>query len=107
MIASASPIRFMLRNKTNWARHLDHPPYEAHAVTTGRTFTLGSLKITTYAEVEDTSGHRIPGLYAANGIAGGLYHHNYASGIAPMPGASFGRIAETRGNLLRGERAIF
>ena len=50
-------------------------------------------EITNNAEVEDTSGHPIPGLYAAGEIAGGLFYHNYASGTGLMSGAVFGRIA--------------
>jgi tricarballylate dehydrogenase len=80
-------------DKTNWAQRLDQPPYEAYAVTVGITFTFGGLKITTNAEVEDTTGRPIPGLYAAGEIVGGLYYHNYASGTGLMAGAVFGRIA--------------
>jgi len=80
-------------DKTNWAQRLDAPPYVAYAVTTGITFTFGGLKITNQAQVEDTSGHPIPGLYAAGEIVGGLYYHNYASGTGLMAGAVFGRIA--------------
>ena len=80
-------------DKTNWAQRLDQPPYEAYAVTTGITFTFGGLKITNNAEVEDTTGHPIPGLYAAGEIVGGLFFHNYASGTGLMSGAVFGRLA--------------
>jgi len=80
-------------DKTNWAQQLDQPPYEAYAVTTGITFTFGGLKITNDTEVEDTTGHPIPGLFAAGEIVGGLYYHNYASGTGLMAGAVFGRIA--------------
>ena len=80
-------------DKTNWAQRLDQPPYEAYAVTTGITFTFGGLKITNNAEVEDTSSHPIPGLYAAGEIVGGLFYYNYASGTGLMSGAVFGRIA--------------
>ncbi len=80
-------------DKSNWAQRLDTPPYEAYAVTTGITFTFGGLKITNEAEVEDTTGRPIPGLYAAGEIVGGLYYHNYASGTGLMAGAVFGRIA--------------
>jgi tricarballylate dehydrogenase len=85
------------RNKTNWAQRLDQPPYEAHAVTTGLTFTFGSLKISNNADIEDTPGHPITGLYVAGEIASDLYYDNYASGTAPMSGASFERIAERGG----------
>ena len=80
-------------DKTNWAQRLDTPPYEAYAVTTGITFTFGGLKITNDAQVEDTAGHPIPGLFAAGEIVGGLYYHNYDSGTGLMAGAVFGRIA--------------
>ena len=62
-------------------------------MTTGITFTFGGLKITNNAEVEDTTGHPIPGLYACGEIAGGLFFHNYASGTGLMSGAVFGRLA--------------
>ncbi len=80
-------------NKTNWAQKLDTPPYHAYGVTTGVTFTFGGLKGTTAAEVEDTSGVPIPGLYAAGEILGGLYFHNYGSGTGLVAGVVFGRIA--------------
>ena len=60
---------------------------------TGITFTLGGLKITNDAQVEDTTGYPIPGLYAAGEIVGGLFFHNYASGTGLMAGAVFGRLA--------------
>ncbi|MFM1813315.1 MAG: hypothetical protein RLZ98_10 [Pseudomonadota bacterium] len=80
-------------NKTNWANPLDTPPFHAYHVTTGVTFTFGGVKITTSGEVEDTFGQRIPGLYAAGEMVGGLFYHNYASGTGLMSGATFGRIA--------------
>ena len=80
-------------DKTNWAQPLDTPPYEAYAVTTGITFTFGGLKISNEAQVEDTTGEPIPGLFAAGEIIGGLFYHNYASGTGLMSGAVFGRRA--------------
>ncbi len=80
-------------DKTNWAQKLDTPPYHAYGVTAGVTFTFGGLKINTAAQVEDTSGAAIPGLFAAGEIAGGLYYHNYASGTGLIAGVTFGRIA--------------
>ncbi len=80
-------------DKTNWAQKLDAPPYHAYGVTAGVTFTFGGLKVTTSAQVEDTSGMPIAGLYAAGEIVGGLYHHNYGSGTGLVAGVTFGRIA--------------
>jgi tricarballylate dehydrogenase len=80
-------------DKTNWANRLDTPPYEAYGVTCGITFTFGGLKVTTAAEVEDLTGARIPGLFAAGEIVGGLYYHNYGSGTGLVAGVVFGRLA--------------
>jgi tricarballylate dehydrogenase len=80
-------------DKTNWAQRLDTPPFEAYAVTTGITFTFGGLKITNSAQVEDTTGQPIPGLFAAGEMVGGLFYHNYASGTGLMSGLVFGRLA--------------
>jgi tricarballylate dehydrogenase len=80
-------------DKTNWAQRLDTPPYHAYGVTAGVTFTFGGLKVNMAAEVEDTSGAVIAGLFAAGEILGGLYYHNYGSGTGLVAGVTFGRIA--------------
>ena len=80
-------------DKTNWANRLDKPPFEAYGVTAGVTFTFGGLKVSTDAEVLDTSGTPIRGLYAAGEIVGGLYYHNYGSGTGLVAGVVFGRRA--------------
>jgi tricarballylate dehydrogenase len=80
-------------NKSNWANPLDTPPFEAFAVTAGVTFTFGGIKVSTLAEAERHGKKKIPGLYAAGEMVGGLYFHNYASGTGLMAGATFGRIA--------------
>lgn len=81
--------------KSNWARVLDTPPYLAFQVTCGITFTFGGLKIDTETRVIDTEGVRIPGLYAAGELVGGLFYFNYPGGTGLMSGAVFGRIAGT------------
>ncbi len=83
-------------DKTNWAQKLDTPPFHAYGVTAGVTFTFGGLQATTSAEVVETSGQPIPGLYAAGEILGGLYFHNYGSGTGLVAGVVFGRIAGDR-----------
>ncbi len=79
--------------KTNWARKIDKGPFEAYAVTTGITFTFGGVKITTGAEVEDTAGRPLPGLFAAGEMVGGLFYHNYPGGTGLTCGAVYGRTA--------------
>lgn len=80
-------------NKSNWATTIDEPPFEAYAVTCGITFTFGGLKITTDAQVVDSDGEPIPGLYACGELVGGLFYNNYPGGTGLMNGAVFGRIA--------------
>jgi tricarballylate dehydrogenase len=79
--------------KSNWARRVERPPFVAYAVTCGITFTYGGLKVSTEAEVLDTEGRPMPGLFATGEIAGDFFFHNYAAGSGLMRGAVFGRIA--------------
>lgn len=79
--------------KSNWANTLDTPPFEAYAVTCGITFTFGGLRINTDAQVLDTDGAPIPGLYAAGELVGGIFWFNYPGGTGLTNGAVFGRVA--------------
>jgi tricarballylate dehydrogenase len=80
-------------DKTNWANTLDTPPFEAYAVTCGITFTFGGLRINTSAQVINTDGEPIPGLYAAGELVGGIFWFNYPGGSGLTNGAVFGKIA--------------
>jgi tricarballylate dehydrogenase len=82
-------------NKSNWARRLDTPPYEAYAVGVGVTFTFGGVQITNDAQVNDTDGVPIPGLFAAGEMVGGIFYFNYPAGSGLTSGAVFGKIAGT------------
>lgn len=79
--------------KSNWAQKLDTPPFYAFPVTSGITFTFGGIKITEKAEVVNTEGHVISGLFAAGEITGGSFYNNYPGGSGLMKGAVFGRLA--------------
>jgi tricarballylate dehydrogenase len=79
--------------KSNWANTLDTPPFEAYAVTCGITFTFGGLRINTDAQVLDTDGAPVPGLFAAGELVGGIFWFNYPGGSGLTNGAVFGRIA--------------
>jgi len=79
--------------KSNWANTIDEPPFEAYAVTCGITFTFGGVKINTSAQVIDTEGEPISGLFAAGEMVGGIFYFNYPGGTGLMNGAVFGRIA--------------
>ena len=79
--------------RSNWANTLDTPPFEAYAVTCGITFSFGGLKINTDAQVINSDGEPIPGLYAAGELVGGIFWFNYPGGIGLTNGAVFGKIA--------------
>ncbi len=80
--------------KSNWANRLDTPPYTAYAVTCGITFTFGGLRIDAETgQVLDVNFHRIPGLYTAGEMVGGLFYFNYPAGTGLVSGTVFGRIA--------------
>jgi tricarballylate dehydrogenase len=80
-------------NKSNWANTLDTPPYEAYAVTCGITFSFGGLRINPSAQVINTDGEPIAGLFAAGELVGGIFYFNYPGGSGLTNGAVFGRIA--------------
>lgn len=80
--------------KSNWALPLTEPPFLGYAVTCGITFTFGGLRIEPRtAQVLDTEGRPMAGLYAAGELIGGLFYDNYAGGSGLMAGSVFGRIA--------------
>ena len=83
----------MLFRSSNWANTLDEGPYEAYAVTCGVTFTFGGVRIDTDAQVIDTDGAPIPGLYACGELVGGIFYFNYPGGSGLTNGSVFGRIA--------------
>jgi succinate dehydrogenase/fumarate reductase flavoprotein subunit len=70
---------------------LTRPPFTAVPVTPAVTFTEGGLRIDPGARVIGRSGAPIPGLYAAGGDGGGVYHERYAGGLSLS--LVFGRIA--------------
>jgi tricarballylate dehydrogenase len=79
--------------KSNWALPIDKPPFTGFMVTCGITFTFGGLRIDRSAAVLDTGGERIPGLFAAGELVGGIFYGNYLGGAGLMSGAVFGRQA--------------
>ena len=82
----------LVPRKSNWARPVDRPPYRAWPIIAANCFTFGGLKISPSAQVLNTDGETIPGLYAA-GETAGLYYRTYTGSTSVMRGAVFGRIA--------------
>jgi tricarballylate dehydrogenase len=81
--------------KSNWANTIDEPPFEAYQVTCGVTFTFGGVRVDGNAQVLDTEGVPLPGLYACGEMVGGLFYFNYPGGTGLTAGSVFGRAAGT------------
>jgi tricarballylate dehydrogenase len=79
--------------KSNWALPIDTGPYTGFVVTCGITFTFGGLRIDKGTNVLETGGKKIPGLYAAGELVGGIFYGNYLGGAGLMSGSVFGRQA--------------
>jgi tricarballylate dehydrogenase len=78
--------------KSNWANPIDAPPFVAFPVTAGITFTFGGLQINKDAQVLDTGGHPIKGLYASGDIVG-LFYHGYVGSTGQTRNVVFSRRA--------------
>jgi tricarballylate dehydrogenase len=78
--------------KSNWSNPIDRPPYWAFSITGGVTFTFGGLQINESAQVLNTSGNPIRGLYASGDIVG-LFFHNYPSCTGQTRNVVFSRLA--------------
>lgn len=79
--------------KSNWALPINEPPFYGYTVTGGITFAFGGVQITPSAEVLDTRGSVIEGLYAAGNSTGDLFFDNYPGGTGLINAAVFGKIA--------------
>lgn len=78
--------------KSNWSRPLDRAPFTAYPLSCANVFTFGGLKTNSRSEVLDSTGGRLPGLYAA-GETAGIYFGTYTGSTSVLRGAVFGRIA--------------
>ena len=78
--------------KSNWSNPIDEPPFWAFSITGGVTFTFGGLQINEGAQVLNTSGNPIRGLYASGDIIG-LFFHNYPSCTGQTRNVVFSRLA--------------
>lgn len=74
---------------------LEKAPFYAVEVGPAVHHTMGGLAINTNAEVLDTNGNVIKGLYAAGEVTGGVHGANRLGGNAMADIAIFGKIAGT------------
>ena len=72
---------------------LTTPPYYAIKIAPGIHHTMGGVKINTSAQVINTEGRPIPGLFAAGEVTGGVHGGNRLGGNAVADIVIFGRIA--------------
>lgn len=79
--------------RADMPRPLTETPYYAVMVTPAVHHTMGGLRINTQAQVLDTNGHVIPGLFAAGEVTGGVHGANRLGGNAMADIVTFGRIA--------------
>jgi tricarballylate dehydrogenase len=78
--------------KSNWALPIDLKNLFATPIMCANVFTFGGLKVTSKAEVLNSSGSMIPGLYAAGEVIG-LYYGSYVGSTSVLRGLVFGRKA--------------
>ena len=79
--------------RVSFANPLDQAPYYAIKVQPGVHHTMGGIKINDKAQVLDTEGNVIPGLFAAGEVTGGVHGNNRLGGNAVADFVIFGRIA--------------
>ena len=79
--------------RTSFASPLSTAPYYAIKVTPGVHHTMGGLKINAETEVLTADGNKIPGLFAAGEVTGGVHGANRLGGNAVADFVVFGRIA--------------
>ena len=81
--------------RVSFANPLDQAPYYAIKVQPGVHHTMGGIKINDQAQVIDTQGQVIPGLFAAGEVTGGVHGNNRLGGNAVADFVIYGRIAGT------------
>ncbi|MEG0669140.1 MAG: FAD-binding protein, partial [Clostridium sp.] len=79
--------------RTLYNQPIDQGPYYAGARVPTVHHTMGGVKINTDAQVINTNGEIIPGLYAAGEVTGGIHGANRLGGNALTDTVVFGRIA--------------
>ena len=79
--------------RVSFANPLDQAPYYAIKVQPGIHHTMGGIKINNEAQVIDTEGKVIAGLFAAGEVTGGVHGNNRLGGNAVADFVIFGRIA--------------
>ncbi|MFB9769173.1 flavocytochrome c [Lactiplantibacillus modestisalitolerans] len=80
-------------NRQTGLHALTTGPFGAIRIAPAVHYTMGGVKINAETQVLDTSGHVIPGLYAAGEVVGGLHGNNRIGGNSIAETVVFGRQA--------------
>lgn len=81
------------RKGSEMPRQLNEGPYFAVEVGPAIHHTMGGIKINTKAEVLNTKGDSVPGLFAAGEVTGGVHGANRLGGNAVADICVYGKIA--------------
>ncbi len=80
--------------KSHWARRIDRPPFHAHPLAPGITFTFLGVKVNDRARVMMGDGRPSANIFASGEImAGNILGQGYLAGFGMTIGTVFGRIA--------------
>lgn len=79
--------------RTLWENTIEVGPFYAPAFSPAVHHTMGGLEINVNAEVLNTEGQVIEGLYAAGEVTGGIHGTNRVGGNAVPDALTFGKIA--------------
>ena len=80
--------------KSHWARRIERPPFHAHPLRPGITFTFLGVKVNERARVMMADGKPSANMFASGEImAGNILGQGYLAGFGMTIGTVFGRIA--------------
>jgi len=80
--------------KSHWARRIERPPFHAHPLRPGITFTFLGVKVNDQARVLMADGKPSANLFASGEImAGNILGQGYLAGFGMTLGTVFGRLA--------------
>jgi fumarate reductase flavoprotein subunit len=72
---------------------IERPPFYAFPTAPNMATTFGGVRVNAHAQVLDTQGEPVEGLYACGEIVGGFHGLNFVTGTALAQAAIFARLA--------------
>ena len=90
LVKAGKPDQF---GRRTWENTIEEGPFYAVAFSPCVHHTMGGLEINPDAEVLNTKGQAIEGLYAAGEVTGGIHGTNRVGGNAVPDALCFGKIA--------------